>query len=280
MVAIDPICGMPVDTEKAKFKAEVRGGVYYFCSEEHRRNFLEGSKIAYFSMEIGIESDIPTYSGGLGVLAGDSLRSCADLRIPLVAVTLVSKKGFVRQQITEIGDQKEHPDDWDPSKFMRLLPDTVTVRIDGRDVKIKSWLHDLKSPAGGLVPVLLLDTDLGENSSEDREITSYLYGGDERYRLKQEMVLGIGGMRMLEALNFKISKYHMNEGHSSFLTLELMKKNGMDADKTRDLCIFTTHTQVEAAFDKFSYDDAHAILGAEFPQEELKRYAGPDSKSG
>ena len=104
MIAIDPTCGMPVDTEKAKFKAEVRGGVYYFCCEEHRRNFLEGSKIAYFSMEIGIESDIPNYSGGLGVLAGDSLRSCADLRIPLVAVTLVSKKGFVRQQITENRD--------------------------------------------------------------------------------------------------------------------------------------------------------------------------------
>ena len=159
---------------------------------------------------------------------------------------------------------------------MRLLPDTVKVRIDGRDVKIKSWLYDLQSPTGGLVPVLFLDTDVPENDPEDREITSFLYGGDERYRLKQEMVLGIGGMRMLEALSFKISKYHMNEGHSSFLTLELLKKNGMDADRTRDLCIFTTHTPVEAAFDKFSYDDAQAFLGDEFPLEELKKYAGSD----
>ena len=107
-------------------------------------------------------------------------------------------------------------------------------------------------------------------------ITSFLYGGDDRYRLKQEMVLGIGGVRMLNALKFKINKYHMNEGHSGLLTLELLKKNDMNADRTRDLCIFTTHTPVEAAFDKFSYDDAKTILGEEFPQEELKRYAGPD----
>ena len=150
------------------------------------------------------------------------------------------------------------------------------MRIDGRDVKIKSWLYDLQSPTGGLVPVLFLDTDVPENDPEDREITSFLYGGDERYRLKQEMVLGIGGMRMLEALSFKISKYHMNEGHSGFLTLELLKKNSMNADRTRDLCIFTTHTPVEAAFDKFSYDDAQAFLGDEFPLEVLKKYAGSD----
>jgi len=276
MIAIDPICGMPIDIETANFRAEIRGGAYYFCSEGHRRSFLEGRRIAYFSMEIGIRSDIPTYSGGLGVLAGDSVRSCADLRIPLVAVTLVSRRGYFRQQITEWGDQIEHPDDWEPSMIMRLLPDTVTVRIDGRDVLIKSWLYDIQSPTGGLVPVIFLDTDVPENDPEDRGITSLLYGGDDRYRLKQEMVLGIGGVRMLNALKFKINKYHMNEGHSGLLTLELQKKNDMDADRTRDLCIFTTHTPVEAAFDKFSYDDVKAILGEEFSPEELKKYAGPD----
>jgi len=276
MIAIDPICGMPVDTQKTNFKAEIRGGAYYFCSEGHRRSFLEGHRIAYFSMEIGIKSDIPTYSGGLGVLAGDCVRSCADLRIPLVAVTLVSRNGYFRQQITEQGDQIENPDDWEPSNFMRSLPEMVTVRIDGRDVRIKSWLYDLQSPTGGLVPVIFLDTDVPENDPEDKDITSFLYGGDDRYRLKQEMVLGIGGFRMLNELKFKIDKYHMNEGHSGLLTLELLKKNDMNADRTKDLCIFTTHTPVEAAFDKFSYDDAKTILGEEFPQEELKRYAGPD----
>ena len=119
---------MPIDTEGPKFKADIRGGAYYFCSEGHKRIFLDGPRIAYFSMEIGIRSDIPTYSGGLGALAGDSVRSWADLKIPLVAVTLVSRKGYLRQQITEWGDQIEHPDDWEPSKFMRLLPEAVTVR--------------------------------------------------------------------------------------------------------------------------------------------------------
>lgn len=265
---------MPVDVETSIFKAEIWGRTYYFCSEGHKRRFLEGHRIAYFSMEVGIESGMPTYSGGLGVLAGDSVRSSADLRIPLVAVTLVSRKGYFRQEITERGDQMEHLDDWDPSTFMRLLPDTVMVRIDGNDVKIKPWLYDIQSPTGGLVSVIFLDTDVPGNSSEDREITDLLYGGDDRYRLKQEMVLGIGGVRMLNALKFNINKYHMNEGHSSLLTLELLKENGMDADRTRDLCIFTTHTPVAAAFDKFSYVDAEPILGKEFPHEELKRYAG------
>jgi starch phosphorylase len=276
MIAIDPICGMPVDTQTTNFKADIRGGAYYFCSEGHRRSFLESPRIAYFSMEIGIRSDIPTYSGGLGVLAGDSVRSCADLRISLVAVTLVSRRGYFRQQITEWGDQIEQSDDWEPSNFMRSLPDIVTVRIDGRDVRIKSWLYDHQSPTGGLVPVIFLDTDVPENDPEDKGITSFLYGGDDRYRLKQEMVLGIGGVRMLNELKFKINKYHMNEGHSGLLTLELLKNNDMNADRTKDLCIFTTHTPVEAAFDKFSYNDAKTILGEEFPQEELKRYAGPD----
>jgi len=276
LIVKDPICGMPIDAETSRFKAEIRGGVYHFCNEDHRRSFLESPRIAYFSMEIGVRSEIPTYSGGLGVLAGDSIRSCADLRIPLIAVTLVSRKGYLRQQITAWGDQIERPDDWEPSEFMRLLPDIITLRIEGRTVKIKSWLYDLQSPTGGLVPVLFLDTYLPENDPKDREITDVLYGGDERYRLKQEMVLGIGGVRMLDLLKFRINKYHMNEGHSSLLTLELLKKNDMSADRTRDLCIFTTHTPVEAAFDKFSYDDAHAILGEGFPLEELKKYAGQD----
>jgi glucan phosphorylase len=253
MIQIDPICGMPVDTEKAQFKAEIRGGKYYFCNEEHKRSFLEGPRIAYFSMEIGLKNEMPTYSGGLGVLAGDTIRSSADLRHPL-----------------------EYPEDWEPSRFLRQLPETANVRIEGRDVKIRSWIYDHRSPTGGLVPVVFLDTDLPENSRDDREITSFLYGGDDRYRLKQEMVLGIGGVRMLEALNFNVRKYHMNEGHSSLLTLELLKRNGMDAVRARDLCVFTTHTPVAAAFDKFYYEDVRRLLAGEFPPEEIKRYAGDE----
>lgn len=272
----DPVCGMPVKPREARFKIEVRGRAYYFCSEYCKRRFLERPRIAYFSMEIGIKSEIPTYSGGLGVLAGDTIRSSADLKIPLVAVTLVSRKGYLRQEITGEGEQLEYPDEWDPSKYTTPLHPTVSVWIGDRKVKIRAWLYEHQSITGGVVPILFLDTDVDGNAPEDREITDVLYGGDERYRLKQEIVLGIGGVRMLEALNFKIAKYHMNEGHSSLLTLELLRKNNINADEVKDLCIFTTHTPVEAAFDKFPYDLVNELLGERFPIDVLKEYGGRD----
>jgi starch phosphorylase len=276
MPVIDPVCGMPVDPEKTEFEVNVWGRKYYFDSEYCMRSFLEGSRIAYFSMEIGIKSEIPTYSGGLGVLAGDTIRSSADLKIPLVAVTLVNRKGYLRQKITEEGKQLEYPEEWNPSEFMDLLPSDVTIQIGGRDVKVKAWLFDHQSLTGGIVPILFLDTDIDGNSSEDREITSFLYGGDDKYRLKQEIVLGIGGVKILESLKINVGKFHMNEGHSSLLTLELLKENGMDADKVKNLCVFTTHTPVEAAFDKFSYDLVNELLGAAYPIDALKQYGGND----
>ena len=236
----------------------------------------KGQKIAYFSMEIGLMDEIPTYAGGLGVLAGDTIRSSADLKLPLVAVTLVSKKGYFRQEITWDGRQIEYPQEWDPSKFMKLLPVEVTVRIQNRDVKIKAWLYKMQSVTGGVVPGLFLDTDVEGNIPEDREITFFLYGGDERYRLKQEVVLGIGGVRILDALGFKIRKYHMNEGHSSLLALELLHRNGMDIEKVRELCIFTTHTPVEAGHDKFPYDVVKELMGETTDVEVLRRFGGHD----
>ena len=272
----DPVCGMPIELEKAKFKAEFGGRTYFFCSEYCKRRFFERPRIAYFSMEVGIKSEIPTYSGGLGVLAGDTIRSCADLKIPLIAVTLVSRKGYLKQKITEEGEQLEYPDEWNPSEYMTLLPPTIEVSIENREVKIKAWLYEHQSVTGGVVPILFLDTDVEGNMPEDRRITDVLYGGDERYRLKQEIVLGIGGVRMLEALNFNVAKYHMNEGHSSLLTLELLRKNSMDPDKVKNFCVFTTHTPVEAAFDKFSYDLVRELLGDTCPIEVLKKYGGED----
>jgi starch phosphorylase len=276
MTIIDPVCGMPVDPEKSEFKVDIWGRKYYFDSEYCMQLFLEGSRIAYFSMEIGIKSEIPTYSGGLGVLAGDTIRSSADLKIPLVAVTLVNRKGYLKQKITEEGKQLEYPEEWNPSDFMEQLPANVTVQIGERDVKINAWLFDQQSLTGGVVPVLFLDTDVDENTPDDREITSFLYGGDDKYRLKQEIVLGIGGVKILKALNFNVGKFHMNEGHSSLLTLELLKQNGMNADKVKNLCVFTTHTPVKAAFDKFSYDIVSELLGAEYPVDVLKKYGGLD----
>jgi starch phosphorylase len=267
---------MPLDPKKAAFKTEFLTEQYYFDSEYCMRSFVEGPKVAYFSMEIGAKSDMPTYSGGLGVLAGDVIRSSADLRIPLVAVTLVSRKGYLKQKITPDGTQLNYPEEWEPSKFMRLLPATVPVRIGGRDVKVGAWVFDQESLTGGVVPVLFLTTDVEGNAQDDREITDFLYGGDETYRLKQEIVLGIGGLRILEALNINVKKYHMNEGHSSLLTLELLRRNEMGADKVKNLCVFTTHTPVEAAFDKFSYDLVSEVLGTEVPPDVLERYGGAD----
>ena len=272
----DPVCGMPLDPTKTQFTTNFLSRQYYFDSEYCMSSFIEGAKIAYFSMEIGINTDMPTYSGGLGVLAGDVIRSSADLRIPLVAVTLISKKGYLKQKITPDGWQIEYPEEWDPAGFMKLLPETASVKIAGRDVRIGVWVYEQESLTGGTIPVLFLTTDVEGNTQEDREITDFLYGGDEKYRLKQEIILGIGGLRVLEALKINVKKYHMNEGHSSLLTLELLKNNNLNADKVKNLCVFTTHTPVAAAFDKFSYDMLSEVLETEVPEEILKEYGGYD----
>jgi len=276
MAARDPVCGMPVDPATAAYSVEVRGGTYYFSSELCRDTFVEGEKIAYFSMEIGLESEIPTYSGGLGVLAGDVIRSSADLLIPMVAVTLVNRKGYVRQRLTPDGDQIDLPDDWDPGAHMRDLSRRVTVRIGDANVAIRAWLSDYWSPVGGLVPVLFLDTDLPENAPGDRGITDHLYGGDQEYRLKQAIVLGIGGARMLAALGIRVGKYHINESHSSLLTLELLKRPGMDEEKVQTHCIFTTHTPVAVAFETFPRDMVVRLLAGEIPPTLLGEYIAKD----
>jgi len=250
--------------------------------------FLKEPKIAYFSMEIGIQNDMHTYSGGLGVLAGDTLRSGADLKLPLVAVTNVCKKGYFEQDLDPEGNQTERPAPWDPHKFTELLPERVHLELEGREVAMQAWLYVEESVTGGKVPIIFLDTDLEENTQADRDITSYLYGGDERYRLKQEAVLGMGGYRMLRKLGFDIRKYHMNEGHASLLTLELLLEYRKDiesvwdedliwdVDRVKDMCVFTSHTPVEAGHDKFSYELVREVLGEPIPFRVLKRLGGED----
>lgn len=250
---------------------------------------IKEPKIAYFSMEIGIRNDIPTYSGGLGVLAGDTIRTAADLKLPMVAVTIISKKGYFKQELDENGRQKEIPVSWDPSQYMCLLPTKVTVQIEGREVVVQAWQYNVKSLTSGYVPIFFLDTDVDDNIPEDREITHYLYGGDLAYRLKQEIVLGIGGVRMLHELGFEIKKYHMNEGHSSLLTIELLNRFKKpiedvwderlvwDIDKVKDHCVFTTHTPVEAGHDKFPYEVVQKILGEPIPINILKELGGKDN---
>ncbi len=246
-------------------------------------------KIAYFSMEIGIQNDIPTYSGGLGVLAGDTIRTAADLKLPMVAVTLLTKKGYFIQELDNSGRQTEHPYSWNPARYMTLLPTKILVPIEGRDVLIQAWQHNVESLTHGCVPIFFLDSDIEANTPDDREITQSLYGGDLAYRLKQEIVLGIGGVRMLHELGFDIRKYHMNEGHSSLLTLELLnrfkrpiedvwdEKLVWDVEKVKDLCVFTTHTPIEAGHDRFPYDLVLKIMGEMLPLKVLKGLGGEEN---
>ena len=250
--------------------------------------FTREPRIAYFSMEIALANDIPTYSGGLGILAGDTMRSAADLALPFVAVSLVSREGYFRQEIDAAGRQIEHPAQWDPGKSAIPLEAKIVVNIEGRDVWVGGWLYLLRSHMGGIEPVILLDTDLSENNAEDRQITHDLYGGDDAYRLKQEIVLGIGGVRMLYALGFQIRQCHMNEGHSALLAVELLRRfaypeedirpgeSRYDVPRVREMCNFTTHTPVEAGHDQFQYDLVRRMLGDVVDFEELRQLAGTD----
>jgi len=222
-------------------------------------------KIAYFSMEIGIDENIPTYSGGLGILAGDTIKSCADLNVPVVGVTLLSEKGYFYQKVDENGNQIELPMEFEVSKQLKLLPAETDVKIYDRDVKIRVWFCQVKGISGFIVPVFFLDTNVEGNSDWDKELTKYLYGGDNKYRLAQEIILGIGGVRMLQALGYTtIDRYHMNEGHAALGTLELYNQLN-DVEKVRDECVFTTHTPVAAGHDQFDLAIVKSMLGNILP---------------
>lgn len=248
------------------------------------------SLIAYFSMEIGLTPQIPTYSGGLGILAGDTVKTAADLKLPFIAITLLTKKGYFEQAIDSEGNQIEYPSNFEPYTMMKLLDATTYVLIEGKKVYIRPWLYEVKSQTGGVVPVLYLDTDFDLNSPKDREITHFLYGGDSEYRFKQEIVLGIGGVRILKEMNLKIWRYHMNEGHSALLTLELLNDNKRsieevwdenlvwDPEAVKQLCVFTTHTPVAAGHDKFDYSLVSRLLREDYvPMHILQRFAGKEN---
>jgi len=241
-------------------------------------------RIAYFSMEIGLEPEMPTYSGGLGVLAGDTIKSAADLKVPLVAVTLIYRKGYFRQKIDAAGAQRELPYEWNPRKFMKLRRQKVVVSIEGRPVTVRAWEYRVRGATGFNIPVFFLDTDFEGNSDYDRSLSYQLYGGDERYRLAQEAILGIGGVRLLKELGYRhLTRYHMNEGHSSLLTLELLRQRDIidpesyRVDDIRRMCVFTTHTPVPAGHDKFSYDLVGEVVADFLPLATIKAFGGEDS---
>jgi starch phosphorylase len=229
-------------------------------------------RIAYFSMEIGLLPSMPTYSGGLGVLAGDTIRSAADLGLPMVGMTLLHRKGYFYQRLDPSGWQTEEAVNWPVDDFLADTGVRASVVLEGRTVQLRAWRRDVPGLSGSVLPVFLLDTDLPENSPADRNLTHFLYGGDLRDRLCQEVILGIGGVRMLRALGYDgIRRYHMNEGHSALLTLELLRErreqegrdyiSPEDLEAVRHLCVFTTHTPVPAGHDKFPLELVDQVLG-------------------
>ena len=230
--------------------------------------------VAYFSMEIALENAMPSYSGGLGVLAGDTIRAAADLRLPMVAVSLLYRRGFFSQHLSEDGTQTEEPVVWNVEDFLKEETARVTVPLENRRVELRCWRYDVKGVRGFVVPVYFLDADVPSNAEWDRNLTGGLYGGDSYYRLCQEVLLGVGGVRMLRALGYEdLTRYHMNEGHAALLSLELLGEeavkagrtaiNGEDIEKVRSKCVFTTHTPVPAGHDRFPIE----YLTRVFPQQ-------------
>lgn len=213
-------------------------------------------------MEIALENAMPTYSGGLGVLAGDTIRAAADIRLPMVGVSLLYRKGYFTQRIAEDGAQTEEEANWRVQDFLEEESPRVNVPIENRRVELRCWRYDVKGVRGFEIPVYFLDADLPGNAESDRNLTGRLYGGDAYYRLCQEVILGIGGVRMLRALGHnELTRYHMNEGHAALLALELLGEEaekqgrtsirGEDIEKVRSKCVFTTHTPVPAGHDSF-----------------------------
>ena len=234
---------------------------------------LSARRIAYFSMEIALSKDLPTYSGGLGMLAGDTLRSAADTAAPMIAVSLVHRRGYFRQHLDATGQQTESDVPWTPETLLPSAQRVVTISMQGRNLSICAWRFDVVGVAGHVIPVFLLDTDLEGNDLYDRHLTDHLYGGDTYYRLCQETVLGLGGVALLRELGVKPEVYHMNEGHAALLGIGLLEERlggapleqatEEDVAAIAQCCVFTTHTPVPAGHDQFGLDQMYTVLGAD-----------------
>jgi len=253
---------------------------------QHLLGYRKDFKIAYFSAEFGINDSVPIYSGGLGILSGDHLKSASDINLPLIAVGLMYQQGYFRQYLTSDGWQQEtYPENDFHNMPMKLLrnedgtPFTVEVQIQHRPVYIRVW-----KMTTGRIEMYMLDTNNSLNSVEDKKITDQLYGGGTDHRLKQEIILGIGGVRVLSQYGIEPAVFHMNEGHSAFVAFERiqqLRQNGLSFEEAKLLVsstsVFTTHTPVPAGNDVFSVDLMYqyfACYGKEYniPMEEILSY--------
>ncbi|MBN1800570.1 MAG: alpha-glucan family phosphorylase [Candidatus Lokiarchaeota archaeon] len=236
----------------------------------------ENRKIAYFSMEIALESGFPIYSGGLGILAGDTLRSAADLQIPIVGVTLTYNAGYFYQIIAPNGNQVERDVEWDFETNFIKLKEKVVLELQDKSITVEAWKYNILGRTGHLVPVILLDTDIPENEPWQRNLTHVLYDANRFQRVVQEMILGVCGYKMLEKLGYsQIEIYHLNEGHAAFLIFELLEKY-KTLEEARKHCVFTTHTPVKAGLEEFDYTLVSDVFRNRLP-ENIREFAGKNN---
>jgi len=226
------------------------------------------TSVAYISMEIAIDSNIPTYSGGLGVLSGDTVRSAADLEIPMVGICLCYSSGYFYQFYNEFGEQKEKEIAWNFYYEFDKVEKPITIKIEKKDVHVSAWLYRVIGQSGHLLPVYLLTTDVEGNEDWMKKMTGSLYDSTSRWnKIVQEMILGIGGVKLLRSLGYNnIETYHLNEGHGSFSTLELYNELG-SIEKVKEKVAFTTHTPVPAGHDRFKQDLVDKVFENRMPKE-------------
>ncbi|MFX1394322.1 MAG: alpha-glucan family phosphorylase [Promethearchaeota archaeon] len=239
------------------------------------KNLIADTKVAYISMEIALDSNIPTYSGGLGVLSGDTVRSAADLEIPMVGICLCYSSGYFYQLFNERGEQKEKEIEWSFFYEFDKVEKPISMKIQNKEIKISAWSYNVIGQSGHVIPIYLLTTDVEGNEEWQRKLTAALYDSTSRWhRIVQEVILGIGGVRLLESLGYNnIKVYHINEGHGAFATLELLKQTNGNIDDVKQKVVFTTHTPVPAGHDTFNYDLVHDVFGNELPKK-IKELGG------
>ena len=222
--------------------------------------------VGYFTAEIGLWSELHTYSGGLGVLAGDHVKSAADAEIPLVGVTLVYRKGYGRQHLDKDGVQTETYRDLDPAHHMQDTGMEISLPLDDGELWAKVWRADITGVSGHVVPVYFLDTFHPKNSERHLELGLTLYGGDDWVRIRQEYLLGVGGLRLLDKLGLEVDGLHLNEGHCTFALLEMLGK-GWSREQLAKRVLFTTHTPVPAGHDRFEWEAVEEVLGDLLPSD-------------
>ena len=233
---------------------------------------ISDTRIAYISMEIGLESNIPTYSGGLGVLAGDTVRSAADLEVPMVGVCLCYSSGYFYQLFNEKGEQKEKEIEWSFFYEFDKVEEPIEMKIEDKELKVSAWLYRVVGQSGHVVPIYLLTTEVEGNEPWKQKLTGSLYDSTSKWnRIAQEKILGIGGVKLLNSLGYEnIETYHMNEGHGAFATVELYKNLEKDVDKVKQKCAFTTHTPVPAGHDRFNHGLVSKVFDNQFPPKLLE----------